>query len=67
HEAVLPFYIIHQTVLIMIGFYVIKWEAGVMVKYLTISLATFFITLAIYDLIRRTNLTRVLFGMRLKR
>jgi surface polysaccharide O-acyltransferase-like enzyme len=63
-EAVLPFYIIHQTVLIIIGFYVVRWEAGVMVKYLTISIATFITTLVLYDLIRRTNPTRVLFGMK---
>jgi hypothetical protein len=67
NEAVLPFYIIHQTVLIIIGFYVVKWEAGVTVKYLTICLATFVITLVLYDLIRRTNPTRVLFGMRVNR
>jgi hypothetical protein len=66
-EAVLPFYIIHQTVLIIIGFYVVKWETGIMVKYLTISLSTFVITLILYDLIRRTNPTRFLFGMKLRK
>lgn len=66
-EAVLPFYIIHQTVIIIIGFYVVKWDAGVLVKYLTICIATFVITLGFYDVIRRTNITRFLFGMRLKK
>jgi glucan biosynthesis protein C len=65
NEAVLPFYIIHQTVIVMIGFYVVKWEAGVMAKYLMIVMATFVITLLLYEIVRRTNLTRSLFGMKL--
>jgi surface polysaccharide O-acyltransferase-like enzyme len=64
-EAVLPFYIIHQTVLIIIGFYVVRWDTAIMVKYLAICLATFVVTLILYDLIRRTNPTRFLFGMKL--
>jgi surface polysaccharide O-acyltransferase-like enzyme len=65
NEAVLPFYIIHQTVIVVIGFYVVKWETGVMVKYLLIVMATFVITLLLYEMVRRTNLTRALFGMKL--
>jgi surface polysaccharide O-acyltransferase-like enzyme len=64
-EAVMPFYIIHQTVIVVIGFYIVKWNTGVTVKYLAIVLATFTITLFLYELIRRTNLTRFLFGMKL--
>jgi len=65
NEAVLPFYILHQTVIIIIGFYVIQWDMGVMPKYLIISTASFVVIMALYDLIvRRTNPTRLLFGMR---
>ena len=38
-EAVLPFYIIHQTMIVVLGFYVVKWQAGVMVKYLIVVMA----------------------------
>jgi len=66
NEAVLPFYILHQTVIIVIGYYVIHWDAGVMLKYLVISTGSFAAIMALYDLIvRRTNVTRFLFGMRL--
>ena len=65
NEAVLPFYIIHQTVIVIIGFHVVKWRASVMVKYFTISLASVALTLLLYDLfVRRTNITRLLFGMK---
>ena len=67
-EAVLPFYIFHQTVIVVIGFYVVQWHMGVMAKYLVISTASLVITIALYDLlVKRTNVTRFLFGMRLKK
>jgi len=64
-QAVLPFYVLHQTVIIMIGFYVVMWPLGIMPKYLIISSAAFAATVLAYDLlVRRTNPTRILFGMR---
>ena len=67
-EAVLPFYILHQTVIILIGFHVVGWNAGVMAKYLVIGTASFVVIVGLYDLlVRRTNLTRFLFGMRPKK
>jgi len=68
NEAVLPFYILHQTVIISIGFYVVQWNTGVGLKYLTISTTSFVAIMLIYELlVRRINVLRFLFGMRLKR
>jgi peptidoglycan/LPS O-acetylase OafA/YrhL len=68
NEAVLPFYVLHQTVIIMIGYYVVKWHAGIPQKYLFISTTALIATLLVYDLaVRRTNVTRFLFGMKVKR
>ena len=68
NEAVLPFYILHQTVIITIGFYVVQWNSGVGLKYLVISSTSFIAIMAIYELlVRRFNVFRFLFGMRLKR
>lgn len=65
NEAVMPFYIIHQTVIVVIAFYVVQWHTAVLVKYLLIVIATLTITFLIFVSIRRTNVTRVLFGMKL--
>jgi hypothetical protein len=66
-EAQLPFYILHQTVIVVIGFYVVGWSVSILVKYVAISLSSLVTTLALYDLlVKRTNVTRFLFGMRLK-
>ena len=68
NEAVLPFYILHQTIIITIGFYVVQWNVGIGLKYLTISTTSFVAIMLIYELlVRQINVLRFLFGMRLKR
>jgi len=68
NEAVLPFYILHQTVIIIIGFYVIQLGTGIAPKYLIVATSSFIVIMAIYELlIRRVNILRFLFGMRLKK
>jgi peptidoglycan/LPS O-acetylase OafA/YrhL len=68
NEAVLPFYILHQTVIISIGFFVVQWSIGIPLKYLIISTSSFAAIMAIYELlVRRFNALRFLFGMRLRR
>lgn len=68
NEAVLPFYILHQTVIVTIGFYIASWNASVIVKYLILSTLSFAVIVSIYDLlIKRNNWLRFLFGMRLKK
>ena len=64
-EAFLPVYILHQTVVFVIGYYVVAWDLPAVVKYLVISLASLAVTLLLYEIaIRRLRLTRWLFGMR---
>jgi peptidoglycan/LPS O-acetylase OafA/YrhL len=64
-EAVLPFYILHQTVIIIVGSYVVRWELSPPLKYLVIVLVSFTLIITLYDLlIRRINVLRFLFGMR---
>ena len=66
-EARLPFYVLHQTPIILVGYYVIQWNVIAPVKFLVISLASLLITLIVYDIaVRRTEATRFLFGMRPK-
>lgn len=66
-EAQLPFYIIHQLPIVVIGFYVVQWEAGATLKYMAICLFTIIATLALYDIgVRRTPVTRFLFGVKKK-
>jgi len=66
NEAVLPFYILHQTVIVTIGFYIASLDASIAVKYLSIITSSFVVIASLYDLvIRWVNWLRFLFGMRL--
>jgi hypothetical protein len=65
NEAVLPFYVLHHPVVVIIGFYVVRWEASVWVKYSTISIVSLAVTFAVYQWVIRTiSVMRFLFGMK---
>lgn len=65
NEAVLPFYVLHQTIIVSIGFYVVQWNTSIGLKYLTVCTASFLAIMTIYELlVRRTNVIRFMFGMR---
>jgi len=65
NEAVLPFYILHQTVLMSVGFFVVQWNIPALAKWVIILLGSFPIIMLFYEfLVRRFNLMRFLFGMK---
>ena len=66
NEAVLPFYILHQSVLICVGYFVVQWSIPDLLKWVIILVSSFAIIMGLYEyLIRRINLLRFLFGMKL--
>jgi len=68
NEAVLPFYILHQTLIVVIGYSVIQTNMGIAPKYLIITVSSFVAIMVIYELlVRRINILRFLFGMRWKK
>lgn len=68
NEAVLPFYLLHQTVILCVGYFVIRRPMGMLPKFLIIAVVSFVVIMAIYELlIRRFNIVRFFFGMRPKK
>jgi hypothetical protein len=66
NEAVLPFYILHQTVLLSVGYFVVQWAIPDLLKWVIILLASFAIIMVVYEfLVRRYNVLRFLFGMKM--
>ena len=64
-EAVLPFYILHHTVMIAVGYYVIRLNASVTAKFILIAVVSFGIIMVLYHfLVRRYNALRFLFGLK---
>ena len=65
NEAVYPFYILHQTVIIALGFYLKNVEMCSVAKFSIMLIGTFGITWLIYEFgIRRFRWIRPLFGMK---
>jgi glucans biosynthesis protein C len=64
-EAAMPFYLLHMTFSVATGYFVIKLNAPVTVKYPLIVLVATSLTLLTYELVRRWNVSRWLFGMKL--
>ncbi len=63
--AVLPLYVLHQPVVVAVAYGVVRLDAPIAVKYPLIVALSLLLTVAAYDLlVRRTRLTRFLFGMR---
>lgn len=68
NEAVLPFYIFHQTIILCVGWFVIRWNIGILPKYFIISVVSFPLIIALYELfVRHFNIVRFFFGMRPKK
>jgi peptidoglycan/LPS O-acetylase OafA/YrhL len=67
-EAPYPFYILHQTVIVTIGYFVVQRTMGIWLQFLFINIAAASMTVLVYEvLVKRTNVTRCLFGMKLRR
>ena len=67
NQAVYPFYILHQTITITIGFYLIDTDWGFWPKFLILTLGTFLGSWLLYELlIRRLFFLGPLFGMKKK-
>lgn len=65
NEGILPFYILHQTVLLWIGYFVVQWQIPDALKWLVIAVSSFAIIMLVFKfLVRRFNVMRFLFGMK---
>jgi len=66
NEAVLPFYILHHPVLLFVGYFVVQWSIPMAVKFTLIDVFSFALIIVLYEfIVRRVNLFRFLFGMKL--
>ncbi len=65
NEAVLPFYLFHQTIILIVGFFVIHWNIGILPKFLIVTVISFSLILVLYALlVKPFNIVRFFFGMR---
>ena len=65
-EASLPFYILHQPIVLLLGFWIAQWQVGMLPKFILLSSGAFVAIALLYELlVRRIGLLRFFFGLKL--
>jgi glucans biosynthesis protein C len=66
NEAIFPFYLLHQPVIVVVGYYVVDFHIPVLLKVVSITISSFAVTSGLYWLlVRRINFLRLIFGMKM--
>ena len=63
-ESALPVYLLHQPVIVLLGFGVVRLSLGIAPKFILLLTGSTLVTLALYWQVRRFAVTRFLSGMR---
>ncbi|AXG71303.1 glucans biosynthesis protein [Kordia sp. SMS9] len=67
NEAIYPFYILHQTVIVVFAYYIVQFDMSIGLKLLLLLITTFPVIVLIYRyLVYPFTLTRIVFGMKKK-
>lgn len=66
-EGSYPVYILHQTVIVVAAFSIVGLAAAEPLQWLTLLVVSVAVTFALYEVVRRSAVTRFLFGMRPRR
>ncbi len=67
NQAVYPFYILHQTLIVAFGFYIVQWPLPIFIKIILLLISCFAALVIIYQwVIKPFVLTRILYGLKPK-
>lgn len=64
--SILPIYVLHQSLIIVIGYYVVGLELNVFLKFLIITFTAIPAAVLLYKTIQTNNILRFLFGLKKK-
>ncbi len=64
NEGSYPFYILHQTVIVLFAYLIFRWSWGIAPKYLFLTTISLVTTVLVYELVKSNPPTRFLFGMK---
>ncbi|UCF95887.1 MAG: acyltransferase family protein [Spirochaetaceae bacterium] len=65
-EAVLPFYMLHQPIILLIAFWVVQLQIPILVKFLIIVVLSLAGIMLLYEGVRQVGVLRFFFGMKLR-
>ena len=65
NEVVLPFYVMHQTVIVTLDYFVLPLPIPDPLKFIVVGVSAFTIVVTLYwFVVKRVNVLRFLFGMK---
>jgi peptidoglycan/LPS O-acetylase OafA/YrhL len=68
NETIMPFYLLHQPVIVVVSYFVVNWDVGISVKILVIGISSLLIALGLIELlVRPVKPLRRVFGMKPRR
>jgi glucans biosynthesis protein C len=63
--TLLPFFVVHQPVILAIAYFVVQWEATIAIKLLVVVLGAFGVSIGLTEwVIKRVGILRSMFGMK---
>lgn len=67
NEAIYPFYILHQTIIVVLAYYIIQFDLNIPIKMTILFISSFIGIVLIYRfLVYPFKMTRILFGMKMR-
>lgn len=67
NDAVFPFYILHQSIIIVVGYYFTQHSMGALTESLLVIMTTITLCFIGFELIRKTEFLRPFFGLKLQK
>lgn len=64
NRASFPIYILHQSILVAVGYYALRYLNGLFLQVVTIMCASFLLTIALYELVKRIPFVKTLIGIK---
>lgn len=65
NEAIYPFYLLQQPIIVVIAYYIVQFDTSAGIKLIAITLSSFIISVGVYwYLVRPINVFRVIFGLK---
>jgi peptidoglycan/LPS O-acetylase OafA/YrhL len=67
-ESVLPIYVVHQPIILVLAYFIVQWDASLIVKMVATVISSFLVAFGLYEaVIRPFAPMRALFGMKPRR
>jgi len=64
NQAVYPFYIFHQTIIVMLAYFLYDYAVNDFLRFIILLVGTFIGCLVGFEIVKRLKITRILFGIK---